>query len=95
MKNVISEKLSLLNQAHLLKHIKELGDNEQKKLINQLENLDFSVLDENVADEKRGVIEPLFATTLEEIEKNKERYREAGEAAIKAGKVGAVLLAGG
>jgi len=95
LKNVISEKLSLLNQAHILKHIKELDESEQEKLINQIENLDFSVLNENVADEKRGVIEPLFAMTIEEAEKNKARHREIGEAAIKAGKVGAVLLAGG
>ena len=94
LKNVISEKLSLLNQAHILKHIKELDESEQEKLINQIENLAFSVLDENVADEKRGVIEPLFAMTIEESEKNKARHREIGEAAIKAGKVGAVLLAG-
>ena len=95
LKNVISEKLSLLNQAHILKHIKELDESEQENFINQIENLDFSVLDENVADEKRGVIEPLFAMTIEEAEKNKARHREIGEAAIKAGKVGAVLLAGG
>lgn len=95
MKNLISEKLSLLNQAHLLKHIKDLNKNEQQELIEQLENLDFSVLNENVANEKRGFIEPLFATTLQEIEKNKEHYKKIGIDAIKAGKVGTVLLAGG
>ena len=95
MKNLISEKLSLLNQAHLLKHIKDLNKNEQQELIEQLENLDFSVLNDNVANEKRGFIEPLFATTLQDIEQNRERYKKIGIDAIKAGKVGAVLLAGG
>lgn len=95
MKNLISEKLSLLNQAHLLKHIKDLNEKEQQELIEQLENLDFSVLNDNVANEKRGFIEPLFATTLQDIEQNRERYKKTGIDAIKAGKVGAVLLAGG
>ena len=78
LKNVISEKLSLLNQAHILKHIKELDESEQEKLINQIENLDFSVLDELGAEEKRGHIEPLYAMTLKEIEENKKRYTDIG-----------------
>ena len=95
MKNVISEKLSILNQAHILKHIKELPESEQEELIEQIESLDFSVLDETGADEKRGRIEPLYATTLSEIDKNRDKYRKTGIEAIRNGKVGAVLLAGG
>lgn len=37
----------------------------------------------------------LFAKTLKQIEENSEKYAEAGLKAIKEGKVGAVLLAGG
>ena len=95
MKNVISEKLSILNQSHLLKHIKELPESEQAGLINQLETLDFSVLHETGAEEKRGHMEPLYAATLADIEKNRETYRKTGIEAIRNGKVGAVLLAGG
>ena len=95
MKNVISEKLSMLNQTHLLKYIKELSEVQQNKLINQIENLDFSVLDEVGTEEKRGHIEPLYAMTLKEIDENKKRYTDIGVQAIKEGKVGAVLLAGG
>ncbi|MDO5150240.1 MAG: UTP--glucose-1-phosphate uridylyltransferase [Oscillospiraceae bacterium] len=95
MKNVISEKLSILNQSHLLKHIKELPESEQSGLINQLETLDFSVLHETGAEEKRGHMEPLYAATLADIEKNRETYRKTGIEAIRNGKVGAVLLAGG
>lgn len=95
MKNVISEKLSILNQSHLLKHIKELPESEQSGLINQLETLDFSVLHETGAEEKRGHMEPLYAVTLADIEKNRETYRKTGIEAIRNGKVGAVLLAGG
>lgn len=95
MKNVISEKLSILNQRHLLKYYSELSEKEQDKLIDQIEDLDFSVLDETGADEERGKIEPLYAMTLAEIEKNREKYRQTGLKAIREGKVGAVLLAGG
>lgn len=95
MKNVISEKLSILNQSHLLKHIKELSETDQNRLIEQIENLDFSVLNETGAEEKRGVIEPLYATTLADIAEKKESYRKTGIEAIRNGKVGAVLLAGG
>ena len=95
MKNVISEKLSILNQSHILKHIGELSESDQKKLINQIENLDFSVLDESGTDEKRGKIEPLYATTLADIEKNREIYKKTDINAIRNGKVGCVLLAGG
>lgn len=95
MKNVISEKLSILNQSHLLKFIKELSETDQQKLINQIETLDFSVLHETGAEEERGNIEPLYAATLSEIENKKEIYRKTGIEAIRNGKVGAVLLAGG
>jgi len=95
VKNVISEKLSMLNQTHLLKYIKELSDAQQEKLIKQIESLDFSVLDELGAEEKRGHIEPLYAMTLKYIEENKKHYTDIGIQAIKDGKVGAVLLAGG
>ena len=95
MKNVISEKLSILNQSHILKHFGELSESDRKNLINQIENLDFSVLDESGIDEKRGKIEPLYATTLADIEKNREIYKKTGINAIRNGKVGCVLLAGG
>lgn len=95
LKNVISEKLSILNQSHLLKFIKELSETDQQNLINQIETLDFSVLHETGAEEERGNIEPLYAATLSEIENKKEIYRKTGIEAIRNGKVGAVLLAGG
>ena len=95
MKNVISEKLSILEQTHILKHYGELSEESQEKLISQIEDLDFSVLDETGAEEIRGQIEPLYATTLADIEKNREKYRKTGIEAIRNGKVGCVLLAGG
>ena len=44
---------------------------------------------------EKGKLEPLGAVTLDEIQKEKDQYRKMGCEAIRAGKVGAVLLAGG
>lgn len=58
----------------------------------------FSVTEMCTHKEKaaeRGVITPLKAMELPEIEAEKESYRKIGLDAIRAGKVGAVLLAGG
>ncbi|MBO5104298.1 MAG: UDPGP type 1 family protein, partial [Ruminococcus sp.] len=59
---------------------------------------DFSVLEnleEKDISSKRGKFEPLGAVTVEDIAENREKYYSAGAEAIKNGKVGAVLLAGG
>ncbi len=44
---------------------------------------------------KKGVITPLAAMELDEIEAHKDSFTAEGLEAIRAGKVGAVLLAGG
>ena len=86
-------------QEHLLKYYDELSESEQKELLSQIELIDFSVLDnlkeENRFTASRGKFEPLGAATIEDIEQNSEKYSAAGTEAIKAGKVAAVLLAGG
>ena len=86
-------------QEHLLKYYDELSESEQKELLSQIELIDFSVLDnlkeENRFTASRGKFEPLGAATIEDIEQNSEKYSAAGIEAIKAGKVAAVLLAGG
>ncbi len=92
------EKLERYGQTHLLKFYDELNEAEKAELLAQIESTDFSMLKlceskENMA--KRGKITPLAAMTLGEIEENKEYFYNTGASAIKAGKVGAVLLAGG
>ena len=86
------------NQEQLLRYYEELSDEGKKKLLSQIEKVDWSLLDmvkEHGTDAVRGVIKPLDAVEITEIEKNKEAYYQTGLKAIKAGKVGAVLLAGG
>ena len=95
MKNKISEMLNMLHQEQIVKHLQTLTEPEQYAMERQIESLDLSVLNAQENEEKRGTLAPLFASTLSEIEQNRERYTAAGLQAIRDGKVGAVLLAGG
>ncbi|MGB4090470.1 MAG: UDPGP type 1 family protein [Ruminococcus flavefaciens] len=95
MKHKTSEMMAMLDQSHVMRYMDELTADEKKNLVDQIDSLDLSVLGVDAAEEERGKFEPLFATTLEEIESNREHYKEVGLQAIREGKVGAVLLAGG
>lgn len=95
MKHKVSEMLNMMHQEHIVKHLQSLSGEEQLAMVKHIESLDFSVLSEANQEEIRGTFEPLFATTLSDIEQNRERYTKTGLQAIRDGKVGAVLLAGG
>lgn len=92
------EKLEKYGQEHVLKYYDQLNEQEKEMLLAQIESTDMSILEvcrhrEELA--QKGVITPLAAMQLEEIEENREEFTAVGLEAIKAGKVGAVLLAGG
>jgi UDP-N-acetylglucosamine/UDP-N-acetylgalactosamine diphosphorylase len=94
------QKLTACGQLNLLKWFDELTDTEQASLLAQIEDLDPHLLEEfsdrhEGENAQRGVLEPLGALTLTEIAEKKDIYENAGLAAIRQGKVGAVLLAGG
>ena len=94
----IKQKLSQYHQEHLLNYFEELTEQEQSQLLQQIEETDFSVVTRisNTAEEhKRGVISPIDAMQLSEIRLNQKNFTQAGIECIRAGKVGAVLLAGG
>ena len=96
--NEAVEKLQKFGQTHVLKYYDELLESHKLELLAQIEATDFSVtaLCNNASYEvEKGVITPLAAMQLSEIEANKEEFRTLGVDAIKKGKVGAVLLAGG
>ena len=84
-----------LDQPHLIDHFQSLGAEDQAAMAAQIEKLDFSVLSAENAAEGRGHFEPLYATALKQIEENRDAYMKTGLEAIRAGKVGAVMLAGG
>ena len=92
------EKLVKFGQEHVLKYYDELSEAQKQELLDQIEATDMSILEackhkEDLA--QKGVITPLAAMELSEIEANKESFTATGLEAIRAGKVGALLLAGG
>lgn len=92
------QKCEKAGQGHLLAYFDELTGEEQVNLLDQIEKMDITLLDLLKKDSKeveKGILEPLGAVTLEEIQQEKEEYLQLGTKAIQAGKVGAVLLAGG
>ena len=92
------EKLHRAGQEHVLAYYEELTKEQKELLLSQIEDTDFGVL-ASVKDHKggtaRGKITPLAAMELPQIEAEHEKYKENGLEAIRKGKVGAVLLAGG
>lgn len=92
------EKLEGAGQEQLLRYYDELTEEGKKNLLGQIEKLDLGLLkfaEDGAQETAKGELAPLGAVTLEEIRKNRERYEMRGVEAVKAGKVGAVLLAGG
>ena len=93
MKAEIKELIKSKNQKYLMKF---LNEEAPAKLESQLENMDWSYIDMiHDKEQKRGKFSPLAAMELSEIEANKDKYLQTGLEAIKACKVGAILLAGG
>ena len=94
---MIKNKLEKYKQTHLLKFEAELNNEEKQALYSQIENLDFSYLNElNKKESKTNdIITPIKALTIDAINKNKSSYDQIGIKALKEQKVGALLLAGG
>lgn len=91
-------KLEKYGQEHVLKYYDELSEAQKEALLEQIAATDMSILDscrhrEELA--KKGVISPLAAMQLSEIKEKEEEFTKVGLDAIRTGKVGAVLLAGG
>ena len=89
------EKLKKYGQEHVLKYYDELPDEQRNTLIEQIDRTDFTVIGQAAETGKRGTIAPIKAMTIPEIDMGRERFERIGMEAVKAGKLGAVLLAGG
>lgn len=92
------EILRKYDQLHLVNSYYAMNSVEKENFLKQLSLVDFKVLDTLKTPEKsrmRGRITPLTAMTLEQSKAKKEKLLAIGIEAIKTGKVGAVLLAGG
>lgn len=95
--NAIKEKLAARDQLQVLRCYDALTEQQRIQLLEQIAALDLSLLEHigQSADAARGHIAPLGALTLPEIAAQKQQFTEQGLEALKQGKVGAVLLAGG
>lgn len=93
--NAAMEKLKKYGQEHVLKYYAELPDEQRNTLIEQIDRTDFTVIGQAAEMGKRGTIAPIKAMTIPEIDMGRERFERIGMEAVKAGKLGAVLLAGG
>lgn len=95
----VKELLKKNKQTQLLKYYDELDESGKASLLRQISEIDFELLDlikDGEVQSKKGVITPLDdAVSIQDIEKNKEKYTAIGVEAIKQGKVAALLLAGG
>jgi len=91
------QKLTKYKQEHLLNFENELNENEKNKLHAQIENLDFSYLEElnKQQSHKENEITPIKAMTITEIAANKQNFENIGLNVLNKQKVGALLLAGG
>lgn len=101
--NELSSILKEHGQEHIFAAYQKLDEEGKKKLAAQVERIDWSIVamscrktaSHEELKKERGKLEPLSALEVTEIEKDKEKYSKIGIDAIKAGKIGAVLLAGG
>ena len=88
-------KLSKYGQEQILRYYDELSDDEKNALLEQVDKTDMEVLSaiEHKSElVKKGEITPLGAMELDEIEADYDTFKNTGVEAIKAGKVGAILL---
>ena len=92
------KKLESCGQLHVLQYYDELSEEDKAALLDQVEGTDFSVLQYAVHREEQagtGKISPITAMELDEVEKHRDEFTRIGLDAVRQGKVGAVLLAGG
>lgn len=86
------------NQTYIKAAMGRNSAEQNEELKKKLEKIDWTILNHIERKEtvnERGVFAPLEAVEVSDIEAGKEKFLKLGLEAIRAGKVGAVLLAGG
>ncbi len=97
----IQKKLKKYGQGHLLNFYDTLDENKQKKLLEQIENIDFELMNslynttKNENKEENKKIEPIEFIDKYKLNDLYKDYEEIGKKAIKEGKLAAVTMAGG
>ena len=92
----LKDVLAARGQQHVLRWWDELDDAGKEKLSEQISRVDWSLLELVSHPERaRGNIAPIDGLDMEEIAARREEFFAIGKEAVRAGKVAAVLLAGG
>ncbi len=94
--------LEKYNQDHIIKLLEELGEKEQKELIDQIERIDFQQISELYKNTKKEIqfkeskIEPLkYVDKAKLTTEQKEELDKLGGEIIKSGEYAVVTMAGG
>ena len=85
-------------QSYIRAALERCTPEEERQLKAKLDEIDWSVLEQIERKEtvnERGAFAPLAAVEIAEIRSRREEFETLGLQAIREGKVGAVLLAGG
>lgn len=97
----VKPKLKKYGQEHLLKFYDNLDENKKEKLLEQIENIDFELIN-SLYDSTKGnakkdnaKIEPIDFIDKYKLNDKYKYYEEIGKKAIKAGKLAVVTMAGG
>lgn len=96
--NETLEILKKHGQEQLLRYYDELSDESKESLLTQIGHIDWSLLsllDRKEMKVEKGELSPLGALEIDEINARRDEFEKIGIEALKAEKVGAVLLAGG
>ena len=88
--------LQSYGQEHLLYYYNKLKPPQQEELLENIEKIDFNLFQMlERGDRKLGELAPADILSIKQIKKHRSSYELAGSAAVRSGKVGCVLLAGG
>ena len=89
--------LEKYGQTQLLDYYGELDEKRRSELLSAIEGIDFTAISgvDFHTDRKVGELSPADALSLAEVEAKKDEFEKIGLQAIRAGKIAAVLLAGG
>lgn len=96
------EILEKYNQNHIIKHLKNLNENDKENLVEQINEIDFEEIitlynNTKVKREIRDAkIEPLKTTVAKNVEQvQKNEYIAEGESVLRENKFAVVTMAGG
>ena len=99
--NEIKWTLNKYNQEHLLNGYEELPEHKRKELLQELQAIDFELVDSLYKKTKKGVdlsndkIEPIEYVDKFKLNENYKEFEAIGKKAICEGKLAAVTMAGG